>query len=375
MTDSQRNLKLVAAPLARSIDETSLLRIKSGPVSSELFVRSLDQAVLANYPPLHDYLQRIGNTPLIEVPGPAGGARVFAKCEWTNATGTVKDRPVFAMIYRELRNAHRAGVRKPLHILEYTGGSLGLALAGLCARLGLRLTLVMSDATDPTVVSVIRDTGAETVLTQRVRGFWGVMETAFELAECNPDWRFLYQHRNPANPWIHRATTGREIIAQLPDGSCKRSCAWVASIGTGGTLLGVHRALARAVPHLQTFATTPAEAPYGTVAPPNGLPKFLGSGGLGCGRKQPLVIGDESKIAGHYHFTYAESLLGMLQFHARTGLRIGSSAAANWLAAYRIAEQIGSDGTVITVFPSEATSFEWQKAENNGVATIATGGP
>jgi cysteine synthase A len=341
---------------------------------TEPFARALDQAVLAQYPPLCEFLRGIGDTPLIEVPGTLAGARIYAKCEWENLTGTVKARTVFAMTYRELRNARRAGLRSPLRLIEYTGGSLGLALAGLCEQLGIRLTLVLSDATAPAVVSAIRDTGSEAVLVPRERGFWGVMEAAFELAQRNPEWRFLFQHLNPANPWVHRETTGREIVAQLPAGAIEGPCAWVASIGTGGTLMGVRSALARAVPHVQTFATTPAEAPYGTTAPPNGLPKFLGSGGLGDGRKQPLVVGDEANLTGHFHVTYPESLRGMVDFHARTGLRIGSSAAANWLAACRVAERIGGGGTVVTVFPSAATDFEWRKAEGASQPAIAAGG-
>jgi cysteine synthase A len=329
--------------------------------SSSIFAMALDQQLLKQHLPLLEYLQQLGDTPLMEVPGADNGSRVFAKCEWTNPTGTVKDRPVFGMVYRELKKTPLAR-RGEIHILEYTGGSLGLALSRLCARLGLRLTLVLSAATDPALVAELSGHGSEVVLVDRERGFWGVMEMARRLAAENPTWRFLYQHENPANLWMHRYTTGQEIAEQLPNDAVDGPCAWLASIGTGGTLMGVYAALVPKLPQLQLFATTPAELPYGSNAPPNGKPKFLGSGGLGCGRKQPFVASDESRIKGHMQYSYDEALRGMRDFHALTGLKIGSSAAANWLAARQVAERLGPKATVITVFPSAATDFEWNKA-------------
>ena len=318
--------------------------------------------MLERYLPLRRYLQQLGDTPLLEVPGPAGRARIFAKCEWANPTGTVKDRAVFGMIYALLSKTP-AEQRGKLHVFEYTGGTLGLALSRLCAQLELPLTLVLSAATDPTVVTTLREQGTAVVHVPKEQGFWGVIETARRMAAANPEWSFLYQHENPANLWMHRETTGREIIEQLPADASREECAWVASIGTGGTLLGTYQTLAEALPRLQLFGTTPAELPYGSEQPPNGLPKFLGSGGFGCGRKQPFVAPRESLITGQLYFTYNEALRGMREFHARTGLRIGSSAAANWLAACKVAENLGRQATVITVFPSGAPEYEWRKVE------------
>ena len=336
---------------------------------SSVFARALDQRLLEQHPPLLQYLLQVGDTPLTKVPGPGNGARVFAKCEWTNPTG-VKDRAVFGMVYRELKKTPLAR-RGGLHILEYTGGSLGMALSRLCAQLGLHLTLVLSGATDPAVVAEMRGHGSKVILVPRERGFWGVMETAHGLAAENPTWRFLFQHENPANIWMHRETTGREVAEQLPYDSADGPCAWIASIGTGATLIGVYSALIQKIPQLQLFATTPAELPYGSEFAPNGLPKFLGSGGLGCGRKQPFVAAVESRIMGHLHYTYEDALRGMREFCGRTGLRIGSSAAANWLAACKVAERLGPQATVVTVFPSAATEYEWAKAQSVPAAGAA----
>ncbi len=325
------------------------------------FAHRLDHALLGRYTPLREFLEQIGETPLVRVPGPSAGAAIFAKCEWANIpSGTVKDRTVFGMVYRLLKATRARTETGPLQILEYTGGSLGGSLSRLCRRLGQALQLVLSDATHPDFLAELHGQGTETVLVPREQGFWGVMETAKKLAAANPSWHFLYQHENPANLWMHRETTGPEIARALPG----RPDALVASIGTGGTLIGVASILAELNPELQVYATTPAEAPYGTDCPPNGLPKFLGSGGFGCGRKQPIVAAAEEMIAGHLHFSYIESLRGMRQFHAKTGLRIGSSAAANWLAACTVAASLGPRATVVTIFPSAATEYEWARCQD-----------
>jgi cysteine synthase A len=329
------------------------------------FVKSLDSRVLDEYPPMREYLSNIGETPLIEVPGPDKGGRILAKCEWTNPNGTVKDRAVFGMVYRLLEATPLCRHRE-LHILEYTGGSLGLALSRVCASLELPLTLVLSSATDPAVVAEISRRGCDVVPVPSERGFREVMETAKRLATENPHWSFLYQHRNQANLWMHRETTGRELADELSRCVQGRTCAWVASIGTGGTLKGVQGALTGALPGLLTFATTPAEMRYGTHLPPNGLPKFLGSGGLGYGEKQFFIKSSATKVTGHMHYSYRRALMGMREFYERTGRWIGSSAAANWLAAHDIAQRLGAGSTVFTVFPSAASEAEWARVEALG---------
>jgi cysteine synthase A len=326
------------------------------------FAGSLDHTLLNHYTPLQTYLKNLGDTPLIEVPGPAQGARIFAKCEWENPTGTVKDRPVFGMIYNLLRKTPRE-LHKDLHILEYTGGSLGMALSRLCAELELNLTLVLSASTDPGIVKLLRSHGTDVVLVPKELGFWGVMEKTKVLAVEHPTWSFLYQHENPANLWMHKETTGREIARQLPKDAPLERAAWVASIGTGGSLMGVAESLWERIPHLEVYATTPAELPYGSELAPNGLPKFLGSGGLGSGRRQTFVAAREARVSGHLHYSYDESLRAMKDFHAKTGIKIGSSAAANWLAACEVATRLGSSGSVIFVVPSAAPAHEWLKVE------------
>lgn len=124
----------------------------------------------------------------------------------------------------------------------------------------------------------------------------------------------------------------------------------MAAIGTGGTLTGVARALRREFPELVVVGNTPGEMPYGTEGPPNGLTKFAYSGGLGHGVRQPFVAGLAAD-ADHRSVEYGAALDAMVRFEARTGLRIGTSAAANWQVAWETAAALGPDDLVVTVFP------------------------
>ncbi|MFG6464148.1 PLP-dependent cysteine synthase family protein [Roseateles sp. DXS20W] len=335
------------------------------------FNSATDQDVLDRYPPLRERLANVVNTPLVALPGGPGEATIWAKCEFMNrAGGTVKDRTAFAMLHQLLKE--RVSSSRALHVLEYTGGGLGVSLARLCAALDIRLTLVLSASSPETLLHELRELGTEVVVSPSEQGFWGVMEAARRLAAANPECSFLNQHHNQANLRMHRITTGVEIAAQLPSGASDGPCAWIASIGTGGTLMGVQAALRAHLPHLQVFATSPRELPYASALAPNGNPKFLGSGGLGCGRKQPFVEADEHRLSGHYQIGYPRALLAMRELHQSTGYRVGSSGAANWLAARELARRLGPTGNVVTILPSAATPNEWSKAES---LTRADGAP
>lgn len=319
----------------------------------------LDRRVLNRFPALARFAGALGNTALISAPGPRGGAPVRAKCEWDNPTGSIKDRPAFAMVYSLLRGLPGVAV-ETAHILEYSGGNLAISLSRLCADLGLSNTLVFGSYVPDDAVATMQDQGSETVIVDKDLGFWEVVQTAERLADAHPDWYYLHQHENQANLWMHEYGTGGEIIRQLAAEGLKPA-AWVAAIGTGGTLVGVRRALRTVNPDIRVCATTPAELPYGTLEPANGLPKFDGSGGLGEGRKQPFVAPVDDAI-DHMTFSFTEALAGMHCFHALTGEWIGSSAAANWLAACRQADVATGEGAVVTVFPSRPSTAEKDKA-------------
>ncbi len=322
----------------------------------------LDDAVLAKYPALASFAARVGGTPLIEVPTERGSARIFAKCEGDNPSGSVKDRVAFAMIYQLFAQRTRTG---DLQVLEYSGGSLAFALAFLCRELAVPLSLVLSSATPERVRGELVAMGASLEFVDRELGFFAVIERARMRARREPHIAFLSQHTNRANLWIHGTTTAWEIARQLP----AAADAWVASIGTGGTLRGVAEELVKDAPDLQVFAVSPAELAYGSSAPPNGATKIAGSGGLGLGRKQPFIEPWEKRLAGHFAVSYPAALRELRELSARTGLRIGTSAAANLMAARRVAERLGPGRTVVTVFPSYATPEEWS-ATDGGLRAI-----
>lgn len=306
---------------------------------------------------LAQFANKLGDTPLMEVPSAPGAAKILAKCEWHNPTGSVKDRTAYALMIEALRDAEQRD-QNHLHILEYSGGNLGLSLATICHLLQIELTLVLSDGANKSLLTRLHELGAEVVLVDKQKGFWGVMEKAFELAAANPSYTFLYQHQNEANVQIHKNMTGREILQQVPD----KIDAWVASIGTGGTLIGVYEALSTRDPDVQLHAVSPAELPYGSPQPPNGLRKYAGSGGLGCGRKQIFVERREENVTQYWTVSFAETLVEMKRFYEETGVKIGTSAAANLRVARSVAQQLGEDKLVVTIFPDAGSPEEWEEA-------------
>ncbi len=320
---------------------------------------TLSTEILQEYGALVKLRQKIGNTPLLRLLTPDDHACVYAKCEWFNEGGTVKARVAFAMLWKLLSEVPKDKLAD-ITILEYTGGTLGLCLAQYCHLLKINLVLVLSESTPPSMLKQLKKLNARVILVAKEKGFYGVMEEAKALSEQNPHWQFLYQHINEANPYIHYNTTGQEIYKQL---NGRKVDAWVASIGTGGTLNGVYHRLSEHFPDLKMYSTTPAEMPYGTPNPPNSLPKFSGSGGLGYSKKQPFVEPIDSQVTEHFTVPYEECIQIMAKFRRDTGKQIGSSSAANLKTAMNLAKEIGPEGVVVTVFPCAGNPEEWQRID------------
>ena len=184
-----------------------------------------------------DIVQSIGNTPLVELPGlsPKPAVRVWAKLEGANPTGSVKDRVARALIEdAEERGALTPGQR----ILEPTSGNTGISLAMICARKGYALTVVMPENVTPERTELIEMYGAEIVYSEGAKGSNGAVERALEMASKDPGWYMPYQYGNEANPGAHYNGTAVEILEALDD-----VAAFVAGLGTGGTLMGNGRRL------------------------------------------------------------------------------------------------------------------------------------
>ncbi len=310
-------------------------------------------AVLDRLPELRQVYQAVGRTPLTEVPGPDGGARIYAKQEWRNPFGSIKDRVAIALICALLNDRPDT-----TDFIEYSGGNLAVALGHLGRITGLRPHLALSSATSGRVVKELRAGGAEVILCDKDRGFAHVVTTAIDIAATHPEWPFLHQHANDVNLAFHRATTGAEAVAQLAG---KAPAAWVASIGTGGTLIGVLLALREVFGEVAAIGVTPAELPYGSSEPPNGLPKYAGSGGIGCGIRQPFVRSYEEHVSEHRSVDLLSCHAAMARFLGLTGIRIGTSAAANWLVASQVAAGLPASEVVVTIFPDAGWPEEWER--------------
>lgn len=342
----------LSAPVGDPIDPSDLA--SDGALAG---LAAATERVLVAYPRLHQAIS-IEVTPLIELPG-APRVTVLGKAEWHNPTGSIKDRTALALVVDALDKHLRAGgdPGRPPTLLEYSGGSLADALVPLCQAVGAPLQAVLSDATPPATVARLRDQGVGLELVDRERGFLAIIERTLALAAERPQWRLLYQHRNLVNVAAHVNGTGRELAGQLAERNVRPGI-WVASIGTGGTLTGVAYALRRHWPDLPVVGVTPAELPYGAALPPNGLPKYAGSGGLGHGIRQPFVAALAPPLAFRT-VSYNAALRGMRELRDATGVRVGSSAAANWLVSRELASTLPAGSVVVTVLPSAGTDAEW----------------
>ncbi|MFI0896700.1 PLP-dependent cysteine synthase family protein [Streptomyces sp. NPDC020983] len=196
-------------------------------------------------------LAAVGNTPLVRLPrlSPSGEVSVWAKLEDRNPTGSVKDRPALHMI----EQAEADGRLTPgCTILEPTSGNTGISLA-MAARLkGYRIVCVMPENTSSERRELLTMWGAEIISSPAAGGSNTAVRVAKELAAEHPDWVMLYQYGNPANAGAHYATTGPEILADLPT-----ITHFVAGLGTTGTLMGVGRFLREKVPGVAVVAAEP----------------------------------------------------------------------------------------------------------------------
>jgi cysteine synthase B len=204
-------------------------------------------------------LDSLGHTPLVGLPSlsPSSDVRLWAKLEDRNPTGSIKDRPAFAMVER----AEAEGLLTPgCTVLEPTSGNTGISLAMVCRLRGYSLICVMPENTSIERRQLLEMYGAEIRLSAAAGGSNEAVSVAKKLAADNPDWVMLYQYGNPANADAHYRTTGPELLADLPE-----ITHFVAGLGTTGTLMGVGRYLREQVPGIKIVAAEPryGELVYG----------------------------------------------------------------------------------------------------------------
>ena len=283
----------------------------------------------------NNLLDKIGDTPLLEIPSAQrGNVRVFGKAEFLNPGGSVKDRAALNMI----RRGEETGALIPGKILlDSTSGNTGIAYAMICSSKGYHVKLCLPANASPERKKILNAYGAELVLTDAAEGSDGAMRVCREIYSQDPDTYFYPdQYSNPANWQAHFETTGPEIIEQTDGGVTH----FVAALGTTGTFMGVTRRFKRDLPHVQCISVQPSSPLHGLEGTKH-MPTAVKPGIYA-----PNLADDNLWIDTEDAYAACRSL-------AKTeGLLLGISAAANVVAAGRVAQQLsdaGKTGLVVTV--------------------------
>lgn len=284
-------------------------------------------------------LELIGATPLVRLNRviPQGSATVLGKMENLNPGGSVKDRIALAMI----EDAEQRGVLKPgSTIVEPTSGNTGIGLALVAAVKGYRIILTMPEDMSLERRRLLERYGAELVLTPAVEGMTGSVFAAQQLLKEHPDYFMPQQFENQANPEIHHRTTGREIL----DATGGKLDAFVAGVGTGGTITGVGHLIREELGDaVLLVAVEPARSPVLS----GGRAGMHGIQGIGASFV-PGVL--DRELYGEIIRVEDKDATQMARRLAREeGLLAGISAGANVFAARKIAERLGPGKTVVTV--------------------------
>jgi cysteine synthase A len=263
-------------------------------------------------------------------------ATVYGKLECRNPGGSIKDRIARAMI----EAAEQSGELRPGGtIVEPTTGNTGIGLALVAALKGYKLVLTMPDTMSEERRALLVGYGAKLELTPDSKGMHAAVARAEALAAEHPDWYMPQQFRNPANPEVHRRTTGPELLGQLPDVD-----AFVAGVGTGGTITGVGQVLRAHRPGVRIVAVEPAASPV--LA--GGEPGHHHIEGIGAGFVPGNLDRDLiDEIVAVRDDEAAEYTRALAQYE---GLLLGISSGANCAAAVAVARRLGRNATVATVF-------------------------
>jgi cysteine synthase A len=290
-------------------------------------------------------LDLIGKTPLVRLNRvvPKGAAELWVKMEACNPGGSVKDRICRAMI----EQAEADGLLRPgATVIEPTSGNTGIGLALVCAVKGYRLILTMPDTMSEERRSLLAAYGAELVLTPDTKGMHGAIRKAEEILAEHPDYFMPQQFSNPANSEAHRRTTAVELLEQ-----CERIDAFVAGVGTGGTITGVGQVLKERLPNVQIYAVEPAASPVLS----GGEPGFHKIQGWGAGFI-PEVL-DTTVYDEILQVTDDEATRLTRRLAKEEGILSGISSGAACAAAITIAQRLGPGKVVVTVLPDTGERY------------------
>ncbi len=291
--------------------------------------------------PYENILAAIGNTPMVELKkiNPNPNAKIYAKLEGFNPSGSIKDRIALYMI-NEAEKSGELTVGKT--ILEATSGNTGISLAMIAKYKGYKLKAVMPDNVTVERRQLLEVYGAELVLSEGDKGTNGAIKMAKEIGASSDEYFMPDQYSNPANPRAHYETTAVEILREVP-----RVDVFVAGLGTSGTLMGVGRRLREVNPKVRIVAVQPY--------PHSGL---QGLRNLNDGYVPPILdmnILDASEFAQD-----EESFFYLKELAEKEAILAGISSGAVTLKAIEIAKSLKS-GTIVTIFPDSAWKYLSEK--------------
>ena len=288
-------------------------------------------------------LDMIGNTPLISLQQTTG-LQIYAKAEFLNPGGSIKDRVALNMI----EQAEKDGRLRPgMTIIEPTSGNTGIGLALCGVRKGYRVIIVMPENMSEERKKIIRALGAELVLTDPELSIAGSVDKAVEMAAASPDFFVPQQFQNPANPEMHYRTTAVELVRQLE----KKIDVFVSGVGSGGTLQGVAQYLLEKNPDCKIAAVEPKNV-SALLGDEPGLHQIQG---IGDGFIPDIL--DTSIITDIIEVTDDDAINSARELARVQGLLVGTSSGANVWAAKQMAEKYGKDKIIATVLPDRAERY------------------
>ena len=296
---------------------------------------------------VNNITELIGDTPMVRLSYIVedGWADVYAKLESFNPGGSVKDRIALSMI----ETAEREGILRPGGVIvEPTSGNTGIGLALVCAVKKYRLILTMPESMSVERRAILSAYGAEIVLTPAQEGMDGAIQKAGELKEQNPDYFIPQQFNNPANPDAHRRTTALEIIEAMVGKSID---AFVAAVGTGGTITGTGGVLRERVPGIKVVAVEPKGSAVLSGGKP-GPHKIQGIGaGFIPGVLDIKVFDEVIQVSDDDAYNTSKRLA------REEGLLCGISSGAAAFAALQVASRLGRGRNVVVILPDTGERY------------------
>jgi cysteine synthase A len=293
----------------------------------------------------------IGNTPMVAISYTYKGAKgvIYAKCEHYNLTGSIKDRMAFYI----LKEAYRTGAIHPGDVIvEATSGNTGIAFSALGRLLGHKVSIIMPNWMSMERKMMIKSFGAEIIpISKEQGGFLGSIRLSEEMAAKDANVFLPCQFSNDNNIKAHAETTGQEIVAQLKNEGLQVG-AFVAGVGTGGTVVGVGKALKAAFGDVKVHPLEPEESPTISTGYKVGSHRIQGI----SDEFIPKIL-DAEPLDEVIGASDGDSILMAQKLAATLGLAVGISSGANFIGAIKLQQKYGADAVVVTVFPDDNKKY------------------